>query len=83
MQYTDHERDILAEIERDMDEGRQPYVWFNGVRKAVDLNVLAACGIQNRQTVTLEQAQALRAKATEGILIAIAEKEARDGATKH
>jgi len=43
---------LLAQCERDMDSGKQPYVSFNGDRWLFPLDLLAECGIQTGQTVS-------------------------------
>lgn len=49
--FSEVEIQALAELERDMDSGIQPFVVLNGHRWAFMPEVLAACGCVSGQTV--------------------------------
>lgn len=82
-QYDREDMHLLAEIERDMDAGRQPYVVYGGSRMAVEPDQLQEFGLVSGQTINHTIARALMEWRVAKIQAAIALKEARNDPRRH
>ena len=78
MNITDEQMKMLAQLERDMDSGKQPYVVHQGERLAFRKGLLDECGLESGQSVSSAILLELMKRSLAHVEVELALKKARE-----